>query len=151
MSFSNTNEPLDDIQLKMQAVRDSLDYDVEEFRDSTRQLSDWKTYVRNYPWVSIGAAVAVGYIIVPAKKEIVSPDASELIKLAKKNKLVVQANPEPQKKSGLAGAIFGLASSMLVRGLATYAGGQLGKLTGQTADDTATHSAPNTVHHEYQQ
>lgn len=140
--MSANKETLDDLQMSMRNVRSLIEDDVDEFVESTRKLTDWKTYVRDYPVATTLLAAAVGYTLIPEAKQIVSPDADAIARLAKRNKLVVQVNPEPQKKAGLTGTLFGLASSMLFRGLATYLGNEAGRLAGHKASDPVASSTP---------
>ena len=130
--MSDDRAPVE-LQQQMRAVRGALEDNVDDFVESTKLLGDWKSYVYKYPVASVLATAAVGYLLVPNKRHIISPDADDLVRLAKRNKLVVQSNPKPQKQAGLTGTLFGLASSMLFRGLATYVGSQAGKFTGLTA------------------
>lgn len=138
------NEPtsLHEIQQKMQEVRGNFEENVDEFRQSTQKLVDWKTYVSDFPLASAGVAAVVGYLLVPSKKKIVSPDADEIVKLAKRNKLVVEMNPSPAQQRGMGGAIFGFASSLLFRGLTTYLGSQLGKMTNADSNPQAEDLPP---------
>lgn len=55
------------IRQRMKEVRQELDEDVQEIVEGARDLRDWRSYVRSYPWVCLGAAVAVGYLIVPRR------------------------------------------------------------------------------------
>ena len=120
----------DQIRTQMQWLRRSLDDDVDQIVESAREMTDWKNYLRRYPWASLTVAAAVGYLVVPNRIEIMSPDADTLLKLAKKNKLVINANPEPQKRSGIVGALFTLVAATATRGVTSYLGNKVGPLIG---------------------
>ena len=66
---------------------------------SAHNMADIGRYVRAYPWLCVGAAVAAGYLIVPQRSVVIQPDAEALIELARKHKLVVKTEePTPKKK-----------------------------------------------------
>ena len=56
------------IRQRMEEVRCDLDQDVQEIVEGARDLRDWRSYVRTYPWVCVGAALAVGYLLVPRRQ-----------------------------------------------------------------------------------
>lgn len=117
------------LQSQMHGVRSRIEADVDQFRESTRKLTDWKSYIRAFPLTVSALGLAAGYMLVPHRKHIVSPDADTIARLAKRNKLVVQSNPKPEDRASLGGILFGLASSMLMRGVTTYVAGQVGRIT----------------------
>src|ERR1700676_1262593 len=56
------------------ALRDDLDFLVAQARLKT----DWRHYVRRYPWVFMGAGVVLGYFLVPpAPRGLLDPTAQE--------------------------------------------------------------------------
>ena len=79
----------DEVQRQMREVRAELRDDVKELVVSAHEMTDWKRYVRAYPWLCVGGALAAGFLIIPQRSVIVRPDAEGLIELAKRNKLVV--------------------------------------------------------------
>ena len=50
---------------RMEEVRCDLDEGVQEIVEGARVMGMWRHYVRTYPWICLGAAVAGGYLIVP--------------------------------------------------------------------------------------
>jgi hypothetical protein len=113
MSESTTTN---DICRQMNDVRCSLGDEVEGIVDSTRTLTDWRYYVRQYPWVCLAGATALGFMIVPTRVEVIRPSADMLEELARRNKLVVKASPDLRPKSGLTGAVFSVLANAAVRG-----------------------------------
>src|SRR4249920_1505119 len=57
-----------EIQREMQHVRANLGTDVRNLAQQARDSTDWRHYVRSYPWVCLGAVAAAGYLLVPYKK-----------------------------------------------------------------------------------
>lgn len=115
---------------EMDRIRCSLHSDVEDIVENARVMSDWRYYARTYPWACFGIATAVGYLVIPRRLEIMSPDAKTLAKLAKNNQLVVTQQAEPHKKGGFAGSMFTLLANLAVRGAISYVGQQMGKVAG---------------------
>jgi len=108
----------DAIQRQMRSVREDMRQDVRELVVSAREMTDWTVYVKAYPWLCMGAALAVGFIIVPSRSVIIKPDAEGLIELAKRHKLVVQMHespPPPKKRGGLLAELLGLATGTLLQ------------------------------------
>jgi hypothetical protein len=115
----------------MAEVRLEFRDDVEDVINNARDLANWKSYVRSYPWLCLGAAAAVGYFMVPQRLEIRSPDVATLEKLAKRNKLVVDANPDPTPRSGWLNTAAVFLGSLAVRQAMALAGQKLGVWLGE--------------------
>ena len=135
------SEVAEEIRRRMEAVRCHLIDDADHVVESARQMVDWHEYVRRYPWISVGIAAAVGYLAVPKRVEIISPDLDTLLALAKKNKLVVEANPPPKKRSGILDMLLTMAGNAAVRGAMSYLGQQAAR---QTAERAPSSSPPQT-------
>ncbi len=76
--------PLDDtVKARMQGIRCEIDQDLEDVSASARSMVDWKHYVKTYPWVCLGAAAVLGFLIVPKRAAAINAD--------------VAAPPEPAK------------------------------------------------------
>jgi len=114
------------IQRQMREVRQEMREDVRELVVSAREMADWTTYVKAYPWLCVGAALAAGFLVVPSRSVIVRPDAEGLIELAKPNKLVVkmEQTPPAKKKGGLLGELIAMASATLLQGGMKYMASQ---------------------------
>lgn len=70
---SNESE---EILRRMKEIRNDLDEDVQEIVEQARAMQDWRTYMKSHPWVFVGAAVAVGYILVPNRRVRVETNAT---------------------------------------------------------------------------
>jgi hypothetical protein len=62
-----TVNEIDEIRWQMAQIRRDLHRDVSEVVGSAEKVFDWRSYLRDRPWLSVGAAFAVGYLIVPRK------------------------------------------------------------------------------------
>jgi len=114
---TTTNSEADDLQRCMREVRAELREDVQEFVVNAREMTDWTTYVRAYPWLCLGAAAAAGYFLIPQRAHIIKPDAEGLMELARRNKLVVKMDDAgPKKKQGFLSGLIGMAASTVLQG-----------------------------------
>ena len=107
----------DQIQKQMRELRADLREDVHEVVVSAHKLADIGNYVRAYPWLCVGAALAAGYLIVPQRAVVLRPDAEALVELARKHQLVVKTNegPAQKKRGGLFAQLLGLAAATLLQ------------------------------------
>jgi hypothetical protein len=58
----------EEIRERMALIRQRIDEQSDEVVSQVSALSDWRSYVRRHPWVSVGAAAALGYVLVPSRK-----------------------------------------------------------------------------------
>jgi hypothetical protein len=136
------NDRAEQIQRSMQLIRRDLDHDFDQVKQSASQLTDWRYYVRNYPWTCVGLAAAIGYIVVPRKLQIQSPDTKTLEKLARKNKLVIESKSSEDDKPGavktavtfLSGLALRAVTAQLVQKLASGMDQNNATQTGTEAD-----------------
>ena len=127
----------DRICREMEQLRGELKEEYGAIVRGARVLADWHYYVQTFPWACLGAAAAVGYLAVPRRLEIMSPDADTLAKLAKSNRLVVKQKPEVHERSGIAGSLLTLAANAAIRAGLAYAGQQSGKFFGRQAAENS--------------
>jgi len=121
-SFGTTGDA-EELRRQMREVRAELREDVKELVGSAKELTDWGSYVRAYPWLCVGAAAALGFVLVPPRTVVIKPDAEGLIELAKRHKLIVkmeEPKQQPQKKRrSLFSDLMGMAAvALLQRGAA---------------------------------
>lgn len=121
-------ERAEQIRRSMAFIRRELDEDVAEVEQSARTLLNWKFYLQNYPWASVAVAAAVGYLVVPRKLEIHSPDPKTLEKLAKKRHLVVEQKPKAEAKGGLIGTAFSFISGLVLKTAMAQLGHQVASM-----------------------
>ncbi len=131
------------IRRSMAYVRHELDDEVDEIRESAHTLADWHYYIKNYPWACIGAAAAIGYMVVPRKLVIERPDPETLEKLARKNHLVVDRKPEKQAKTGLLGTAFSFVGGLVLKTAMTQLGHQLASIVDGAQDNRRTAGQSN--------
>ena len=112
----------EEIQRRMKALRNSLDFDVERVASSVRAKTDWRYIVSSHPWVTLAAATTVGYLIVPRRQEKIVPDVEMLTQLAKDGKIILapQGITSPKKESWL-NKLFAVALAVGSRAAVGYA------------------------------
>ena len=123
-----THKPHDTkaILQRMEEVRCDLDKDVQGIVERARDMRDWRSYVRTCPWVCAGAALAVGYLIVPRHRVALQPDAETLAELAKQSRLA--ATSGLPTKASTSGLVLAFVGNLVLREVASYVGQQAGKL-----------------------
>ena len=108
------------IRQRMEEVRCDLDEDVQEIVEGARDMGDWRSYVRRYPWVCLGAAAVAGYLIVPRRPW------ETLAGLANRGRLLASSQLPRQGSTG--GLLLSLVSNLVMRGVSSYALQQAGRL-----------------------
>ena len=132
--------PLDDtVRARMQGIRCDIDQGLEDVSASARSLVDWKHYVKTYPWVCLGTAAALGFLIVPKRSTAINADSATPADLARTGHRV--ANSAPAAARGWVDSLVATAVSIAVREATTYLGRSVGRLLGTT-------NPPGTNHHD---
>lgn len=110
------------IRQRMEEVRRDLDEGVQEIVEGARDMRDWRSYVRTYPWVCVGAAVAVGCLIVPRSHAALRPDAETLAELVTQSRLAATSDLPPKRSKST--RLLALVGTLVVREVAAYVGQQ---------------------------
>jgi hypothetical protein len=111
---------------RLEEVRCDLDEDVQKIVEGARSMGDWRTYLRTYPWVSLGAALAVGYLIVPRRPVRMQPHAHSFAESANQSPLLATSRLPP--KGNVRGMLLAFVGKLVMRGVSTYIGFQVNKL-----------------------
>jgi hypothetical protein len=122
----------------MQQLRCDIDEDMEDMAANARSIVDWKHYVKTYPWVCLGAAVALGFLIVPKRSREIRPDVATLTELARTGHLVIKS---AAATDGVTGALLATVANIAVRKATEYLGQRAGRLLG-------INEHPRTSHHD---
>jgi hypothetical protein len=137
MSVS-TSPAAEEIQRQMRNVRSELREDVQEIVENARVMTDWQYYVRSYPWLCLGAAAALGYVLVPPRTHLIKPDPKLLAELVRQHQIAVKAEVKPQPSPTLMGRFVNLGAGLVLQGAMALASRQLN----QFLQGLATHTAP---------
>ncbi len=134
-----TNE-IDEVRRKMAWIRRELREDVLGVVESAEAVTDWKHYIRDYPFAALGLAVAVGYMVVPRRRKTVKPAEVARAVVAEIQPTVQAAAPEPPKKGrGLIGAGLGLLAPIVLRVAQNYATHFVTNWVAQQQEQMAAH------------
>ena len=121
---STPTEEMTEIQRRMAQVRHELHEEVREAVQGAQSLTDWRSQVRNHPWLALGAAAAVGYLIVPRRRQ----DPAPTIVAVGPHAASLGASAEPvapaatkKRRWGLIGSALGLLAPIAVRAAQNYA------------------------------
>jgi hypothetical protein len=124
----------------MQQLRCEIDGDMEDMAASARTMVDWKHYVKTYPWVCLGAAVALGFLIVPKRSRVIRPDLATLTEPARTGHLV--GKPASAATHGLIDALLATVANIAVQRATAYLGQSMGRLLGKTNQcETSRHDS----------
>jgi hypothetical protein len=119
---STTTEEILDTQRRMAQIRHELHVEAREVVKGAQSLTDWRSLVRNYPWLALGAVAAVGYLIVPRRSATptvvaVTPPAPALAA-----SMPVQPEQPPRRRRwGILSTALGLLGPIAVRAAQNYA------------------------------
>ncbi|MCA9152923.1 MAG: hypothetical protein KDA92_26655 [Planctomycetales bacterium] len=67
--MTETNEKLAAIRHNMCVVRDQLSDEVDDAIQQAKDVVDWRNYVREHPLLTFGVASAVGFLLVPKRRQ----------------------------------------------------------------------------------
>jgi len=124
----------DDVRRRMAALRSHLEGDVENvtqsaraFAENARTMTNWRYVIRSFPFAAAGAALAIGYLIVPRRPQVIVPDPETLAQMAKANQVYVKTgSPKSQEKErGMLGGLVAIAASTAGRFALNWATAQV--------------------------
>jgi hypothetical protein len=98
----------------------------------TRQLFDWKHYVRMAPWGVLGAAALAGYLLVPARRTPSVPLSES------PSPLPLPPPPVQDRGPGLLSTVVRFAVNTALRTAISYAGQAVGQYVAQLQQPLAT-------------
>jgi hypothetical protein len=113
------------IQKRMAELRRELDCDVRDVGRGARKLANPLYYVRNFPWASAAAAAAVGYLLVPKKKPVISSDPKVLAELVRQQQVRLDATKSAGDSQGLLASLAVMGLTWAARAGLSYLGQRL--------------------------
>ena len=137
----NDPPPAESVRARMQQLRCEIDGDMEDVSAGARTMVDWKHYVKTYPWVCLGAAVALGFLIVPKRSRAIIAELAVPTELAGTGHPIVK--PASAAARGLVDALVATVVSIAVRDATAYLGQRAGKVLGITGQREASRHDSN--------
>lgn len=137
------------IRRHMAQIRRELHEDMQGMVAGAEAATDWRYYVRLYPWAALGAACAIGYLIVPKRRSVTRAAEAAAEDVVDRVQDVVRSArggrsetvKKEKKKAGIVGALFGMLLPVVTRAAQSYAAqyveswiaqqGMLGPMPGQ--------------------
>lgn len=117
---------VDRIRYQMRRIRHHLDDDVTGLLSHAHQLTDWKYYLRRFPWAVLGSAAAAAFLLVPRKQlpaQQVTLDSAAARQLEAINAKLGEGTSVP--KPTLIKSMALMAASTLLRSGMVYLGEQI--------------------------
>jgi hypothetical protein len=116
---STSSTDIEDIQRRMAQIRHEMHEDVRGAVQGAHSLTDWRSFVKGWPWLSVGLAAAVGYMLVPRRRP--APPIVTVTGATHPSALrTVDIGQRPPKASSF-GFVLGLLAPVLVRAAQGYA------------------------------
>lgn len=103
-----TDDSAEAIQKRMAELRRELTCDVQDVSRSVhdvgrsaRQMTNPLYLIRRFPWTSAAVAVGIGYLLVPKKKQVITPDPEMLAELIRKHQIRLDTSKPAAASSGM--------------------------------------------------
>lgn len=135
----------DSIRQRMREVRCEIGEDVEEFVESARTATDWRNYVTQYPWICVGAAFALGFVVVPKRVKMINLDADAVLELAKRKELVIKPEKKQRDKPSWRNRLFSLATHTAMQGAMAYLRNQSGNGAARASSAAGNDRQPSSI------
>ena len=90
---------VDEIYNRMAVIRRELHTNVRESVAGAEAVVDWGRYTWTYPWIALGAAAAVGYLVYTSGHQKVTADTASLADGTQAGELVAGARAEGRGRS----------------------------------------------------
>ncbi len=107
----------EEILHRMAMTRLRIEEHTDELATQVHALSDWRSYVRRHPWLSVSAAAAIGFVVVPSRSK---PDTEGVARETSGNTTSAAAE---ELRSVLIGAAKKAATAYASKSLGNFVGG----------------------------
>lgn len=98
---TRSNDDVDEIYHQMAVIRRERHMNVRESVAGAEAVMDWGRYTWTYPWIALGAAVAVGYVIYTSGHQKVTAGTASLADGARASEPVAGAGAGGQERPGI--------------------------------------------------
>jgi hypothetical protein len=114
------------LQRRMHAVRHELDGDFQEISDRVREFGVWQCYVKKHPWVWLGTAAILGYLVIPRKRNSRGPGLSLATRETHFDSLPPISVSRPHQS--VREVAVNLLGTAILRGVSMYIGNRVGQV-----------------------
>lgn len=121
----SSDQSAEAIRKRMAELRSELTSDVRDVKRSAQEMTNPLYYVRRFPWATAAVAAAVGYLLVPKKKQVIKPDPEMLAELLKKHQINLNSTKAASNSQGMLKSLAVMGLTWALRTGLTYAGEQL--------------------------
>lgn len=135
LPVSTALNEVDQIRRQMALLRRDMHEDVRGVVQTAEAATNWRRYLSMYPWVTLGAGLAVGYLVVPRRAKptaavVTQADLSKVREAVETTRQSVAdvgqslraAEPtKEERKKGLIGAALGMLVPLALRTAQGYA------------------------------
>ena len=109
----------------MAELRRELTCDARDVGRGARALTNPLYHVRHFPWASAAVAAAIGYMLVPKKKQVIDPDPEVLAELVRTRQIKLDATKAASGTQGLLMNLVAVGLTWAVRAGLSYMGQRL--------------------------
>ncbi len=131
----------DTVPAQMQGIRREIDRDLQDVSKSARSMVDWKHYVKAYPWVCLGAAAALGFLIVPKRSAAACADLPAPTEPANTRHPVAPSVRTAAR--GVFEALVGAVAGIAVREVIAYLGQNAERILAKASHPETNHHDPS--------
>jgi len=124
----------------MAELRRELTCDIRDVRRSASEMANPMHYIRRYPLATAAVAAAVGYLLIPKKKQVIKPDPEMLAELFKKQQINLDSPQVSSESKGMLKSLAVMGLTWALRTGLTYAGQQLAAAATRTNHEGAGHA-----------
>lgn len=113
------NDPplADEVRARMKRIRRDIDQGMQDIDQDMQNMVDWKQYVRKYPWVCLGAATALGFLLV-RKRSTAKRILGRFTELVKTSHPVITLAPTATRR--LVDGLLATVSDIAIREATAY-------------------------------
>jgi len=131
----------------MAELRQELTCDVRDVGRNARELASPMYYIRRFPWMSMAAAAAVGYLLIPKKKQVIQPDPEMLSELIRKQQIKLDT-PKPDDSRGLLQSLAVMGLTWALKTGVSYATQQFAAAMAAKAQQHSAETPPDVMAQE---
>lgn len=135
----------ENLRTRMALIRQEIDDDVEAVVEQAKELFDWRNFVKKHPLLSISAAAAAGFLLVPKRSKGMTLSSCELEKLAKHNPLAFQPNSDVRHQPSMVRPVVSLVTGAVMRNALALAGQHAARLLAPSGQDSRKHDTSTTA------